>query len=227
MDISKQFSLTDFLAYFFPGAFTITGIYSLILLTPVQTTFNSISLDITTGIAFLAASYVIGIIGSGLSRDTVKLIEKATKYKNMDKTIRSDTFPEEVVKIFQELTGISKKENISWSFNHYLLCRSFVVEKMPAVAQRLERLNDLALFRRNLILPILIWMVAGIGWGTLTVSNGIREWGLLLIILSMVLSLLAVGSTVKRMHITIEREKQYMFLSFIVGYKMGLFDKSK
>jgi hypothetical protein len=70
-------------------------------------------------------------------------------------------------------------------------------------------------------------MLVGVGSGVLTISHGIREWGLLLIILSVVLSFLALRSTVKRMHISYEREVRYMFLGFIAGYKMGLFDKSK
>jgi len=54
MDLSKQFSLTDFLAYFFPGVFAAVGLYLLIRLTPIQTAL--IPPDITTGIVFLTIS---------------------------------------------------------------------------------------------------------------------------------------------------------------------------
>jgi len=67
MDISKQFSFTDFLAYFFPGIISGLGIYFLLILTPAQHLLSKVSLDITTGILFVVFSYVIGVVISGFS----------------------------------------------------------------------------------------------------------------------------------------------------------------
>ncbi len=225
MDISKQFSFTDFIAYFFPGAFAIIGIYFLLLLTPAQTMINNITLDVTTGIAFLTLSYIVGIVSSGFSRDVIKQIERVTKPKDPQAVVSPGLFSGEIINIFRELMGINKEEEIVWSPKHFSLCRAFVVEKMPWVTQRLERLADLALFRRNLVFPLFIWMVAGIGWGIGIVNNGIKEWGIFLIIASVMVSFFAVRTTIKRMYKSEEREVQYMYLSFIAGYKMGLFKR--
>lgn len=50
MDVSKQFSFTDFLAYLFPGIMSIFGIYFLLMLSPAYHLLSQTSLDITTGI---------------------------------------------------------------------------------------------------------------------------------------------------------------------------------
>jgi hypothetical protein len=80
MDISKQFSFTDFLAYLFPGIVSVLGIYFLLLLSPAENLLGKVPLDITTGILFLVISYVVGVIFSGFSSNLVKLIEKLQKY---------------------------------------------------------------------------------------------------------------------------------------------------
>lgn len=161
MDISKQFSFTDFLAYFFPGTLSVLGIYLLVILTPAQYLFRNISFDITTGISFIVISYVVGVVSSGFSSSIVRQIEKWQQYKDVRKIIPFDDFQDDIVKAFQDVFGKTSESKPKWSRNHYYLCRSLVSEKMPAISLRADRQSNLALFRRNLILPLFIWFATG------------------------------------------------------------------
>ena len=227
MDISKQFSLTDFLAYFFPGAFATAGIYCLTQLTPAKIFITISALDITTGISFLIASYIIGVILSSFSFSIVKLVEKFTRYKNPQITLPLDLFPNEILKAFRDVFGIEKEVNFTWTKNHYRLCRSLVVAKIPILAPRIARLDDMALFRRNLIFPLLIWAAVGIGWGIVNFNSGVRDWAIIAIIFSLLFSLLVIKLTIQRMHNSINAETRETLLGFLAGYKTGAFSESK
>jgi hypothetical protein len=227
MDISKQFSFTDFLAYFFPGAFATVGLYFLVLLSPVQRYFESITLDITTGLFFLILSYIIGVICSGLSSGVVKQIERLKHYHDIHSTIPDDIFPEEIINGYKKIMGISTKENIKWTNSHYRMCLSFVAEKMPFLAQRIDRQRNVALFRRNLVFPLIVWAIAGIGWGIWNIFQGSIGWGLTLSIFSLLASVFSIVETVNRMHHGIGVEVRETLSAFLTGCKLGVFNKSK
>ena len=227
MDISKQFSLTDFLAYFFPGAFATVGVYFLAQLTSAKTFFTVSSLDITTGISFLIASYIIGVIFSGLSFGAVKWIEKFTRYKSPQTSLPLDLFPNEIHRAFRDVFGIEKESKFIWTKNHYRLCRSLVISKMPILAPRIARQDDMALFRRNLVFPMFIWSAVGIGWGILNFSQGVRNQGTAVIVFSFLFSFFIIKITIERMHNSINAETRETMLGFLAGYKTGVFDKPK
>ena len=226
MDISKQFSFSDFLAYFFPGAFATLGLYLIFLLSPSQDTFSNFTLDFTTGIAFLILSYIVGVILSGFSSGLVKQIEKLTKYKNPQDVIPDDLFPLEVIQRYKSMMNINKDETFHWTRNHFRLCRSFVFHTMPVVAQKVQRHADLGLFRRNLVVPLIIWGLAGIFWGISNLLQGFASWGSLLIILSALFSWLSINSAITRLHNSNYVETRDVLLGFIVGYNLGLQNKS-
>ncbi|HXQ36189.1 MAG TPA: hypothetical protein VN843_19395 [Anaerolineales bacterium] len=215
MDLSKQFSLTDFLAYFFPGLFAVVGLYLLILLTPIQTAL--IPADITTGIVFLAISYVVGIVLSGFSEWIEKTIERNTR-----QSIPIDGFQDDVVTAFNDIFDKNTSETMQWSQTHFFLCRSLILEKMPAIAQVILRQSSLRQLRRNLLLPIIIWLLAGIAWGTWNTLNGHRLWGFLVVVLSIIVSTVSYLVTVARMRQNEEREVREVLTAFLVGYRTGL-----
>jgi len=228
MDISKQFSFTDFLAYLFPGIMSIFGIYFLLLLTPAQHLLSKVSLDITTGILFLVISYIMGVIFSGFSRNLVDLIEKFTKYEEVRKAIPFDDFRDEIIKAFQDIFEHTPESKSNWSKTHYYLCRSLVFEKMPTTGLRADRQSILALFRRNLVFPIFIWFIAGIAWSISFISNNFFEWGILLIIITILTSFFSITTTIDRLHGGDSRETREVLLGFLAGYKAKIFiDRSK
>jgi hypothetical protein len=229
MDLSKQFSLTDFLAYFFPGLFATIGIYLLLLLTPVQATLVSISADLITGAIFLALSYIMGVILSGFSMTMVDWISRAQKHKNpRGSLLPVEQFQDEVRDAFKDVFGIEKAENKpQWSKMHFYLCRSLILDRIPAVAQRAERQSSLRQLRGNLILPILIWVVDGIGWGIWSINNGILAWGISLVISSVIIGFISLKVTITRMYNNEGREIREVLTGFLAGYRIGVFDKEK
>ena len=229
MDLSKQFSLTDFLAYFFPGLFATIGIYLLLFLTPVQATLASISADLITGAIFLALSYIMGVILSGFSMTIVTWISKAQKRKNPRGSLLAvELFQDDVRETFKDIFGIVKaEEKPQWSKIHFYLCRSLILDRMPAVAQRAERQSSLRQLRGNLILPIFIWVVNGIGWGIRSVNNGTLAWGISLISFSVIIGFISLKATITRMYNNEEREIREILTGFLAGYKVGVFDKEK
>ncbi len=227
MDLSKQFSFTDFLAYFFPGAVAVVGLYLLLLLSPLQEYLVDVPFDITTGLVFLIFSYIIGVILSPFSSRVVRFFEKLSKFKSSQNVIPSDLFPDEITKGFREIMGFAKDEKINWSRSHYRICLMLITEKMPLTAQRIDRQRNIALFRRNLISPLIIWGLTGISWGMWYLNQNIFEWGISLIIGSLLLTAILVGVTISRMHDGEKTETRETLSGFLAGYKLGVFTKPK
>jgi uncharacterized membrane protein len=226
MDISKQFSLTDFLAYFFPGLFATAGIYLALLLTPFQTYLLTSFSNVTVGLIFLALSYVVGILFSGISLNIVEWVERVQKHKNSRGIITVDKFQDDIVKAFKDVFNVSKDSNKpQWSNAHFYLCRALVLEKMPTVGQRIERQSSIRQLRGNLVFPILIWMVIGIGWGIYLLQIKINEWGIALIASSFIIGVLFLRITFSRMHNNEDREVREVLTGFLAGYSAGIFQK--
>jgi hypothetical protein len=229
MDLSKQFSLADFLAYFFPGLFATIGIFLLLLVTPVQSTLASISTDFITGAIFLALSYVVGVIISGFSMNMVNWISRAQNHENpRGSLLPVQEFQDEVSEAFKDIFGKEKaKDKAQWSKTHFYMCRSLILDKMPAVAQRAERQSSLRQLRGNLILPIFIWIMDGIGWGISSIKNGVLPWGVSLVIFSVLLGFITLKITLTRMYNNEVREIREVLTGFLAGYRTGVFDTGK
>jgi hypothetical protein len=202
------------------------GLYFFVLLSPAQTMIENISLDITTGLIFLVFSYIIGVILSSFSSGTVKQINKLTQYKDIHNLMPDDIFPEEIIKAYKEVMGISENKKIHWAKNHYRMCLMFVSEKMPLISQRIERQRNIALMRRNLIFPLIIWTITGIGWGIKTIVQSSMPWGISLISLSILISVFSIRATIIRMHHGEEIEIRETLSGFLMGYKLGIFTRT-
>lgn len=224
MDISKQFSLTDFLAYFFPGLFSTLGLYLLVRLTPLSSSLNALPSDLTSGLIFLALSYILGVIFSGFSMSLTEWMEKIQKHQDVWDTLQPEQFQEELLHAFRDVFNPGKENGIQWSREHFYLCRSLVIEKMPVVAQRAERQSSLRQIRRNLIFPILIWFIVGVAWGLNTINQGKPDWGISLIILSALVSFFTLWATIARMYNNEKREVRRFLIAFLAGYKAGIFE---
>jgi hypothetical protein len=102
-----------------------------------------------------------------------------------------------------------------------------VSEKMPSPAQRVHRQRNVALFRRNLVFPLIIWAVTGVGWGSWNITQGLIWWGVSIIIFSVLTSGISINATVNRMHHGETVEVRETLSAFITGYKLGFFAKAK
>jgi hypothetical protein len=229
MDINKQFSLTDFLAYFFPGLFTTTGLYLFLLLTPLRPSLSDSFSSITAGLVFVAISYVIGILFSGISLNIVERVEKRQKHKDSRASILLEGFDDDVLRAFSDIFEMNKDvKNIRWSKEHFYICRTLVLENMPTVAQRVERQSSLRQLRGNLILPIIVWMLVGIGWGiSLVQFVSSPGWGFTLIVSSLIIGALFLRVTFSRMHNNEDREVREVLTGFLAGYRTGILTKAK
>ncbi len=212
MDISSRFSLADFLAYLFPGIFGTTGLFLLLMLTPLRPSLITFPTDLTAGILFLAFSYIFGVILSGF-------VEIFTK--RMANTIPLSGFEEEVKNAFKVVFGI--KNLNEWTKVHLYLCRSLVFECMPNASQTIQRQSGLRQLRMNMLPSAIIWFAAGIGWGWSMINNGIQQWGIALIIFSPVFLILFFLVTINRMKSNDQRETRETLSAFLAGYKAGLF----
>lgn len=217
MDISSRFSLADFLAYLFPGIFGTMGLYYLLMLTPLRQSLVNFSTDLTTGILFLAFSYIFGVILSGFT----EIFASGFRHKS----IPLSGFEEEIKKAFKAV--FDAKEISEWTRVHYYLCRSIVFEYMPNAFQTIQRQSGLRQLRMNMLPSTIIWFVAGIAWGWDIINNGVRQWGITLIIISSVFWTSFFIVTINRMKSNDQRETRETLSAFLAGYKAGLFDKVK
>ncbi len=212
MDISSRFSLADFLAYLFPGIFGTTGLFLLLMLTPLKSSLITFPTDLTTGILFLAFSYIFGVILSGFT----EIITKRSA-----NNIPLSGFEEEVKKAFQAVFSI--KNLNEWTKVHFYLCRSLVFEYMPNASQTIQRQSGLRQLRTNMLPSAIIWLFAGIGWGWSMINNGLQQWGITLMIFSPILCALFFIVTINRMRSNDQRETRETLSAFLAGYKAGLF----
>jgi hypothetical protein len=198
-------------------------LYLLVRLTPLSSSLNALPSDLTSGLIFLALSYILGVIFSGFSISLAEWVEKIQKHKAAWETLQPEKFQEEILHAFCEVFSPGKENSNQWSREHFYLCRSLVIEKMPAVAQNAERQSSLRQIRRNLIFPILIWLTVGVLWGVNTINAGQPAWGISLILLSTLVFIFTLRATLARMYTNETREVRRFLIAFLAGYKTGIF----
>lgn len=220
MDISSRFSLTDFLAYLFPGILSAVGFYCLLLLASIRVTLENSPKDLTLGVLFLVFSYILGVILSGV----IELIANSFRlfYKP---TIPLLGFEEDLKKAFRDVFHL--KQEIEWARPQFYLCRSVVFEYMPNAVQIIQRQSSLRQLRMNMLPSIFIWMSVGIAWGINMITNGKQSFGFGLILASVLLAILLFAITVDRMRSNDRREQRETYSAFLAGYETGLFKKEK
>jgi hypothetical protein len=224
MDISKQFSFTDFLAYLFPGILGTSGIFLLLMFTPLNNSLSRLSIDLSTGILLLVISYILGVIFSGLAGDLILLFRRLRRKKDLRESLYLTVFPNEVLDAFRHTFQLDEKAQIQWSEEHYSMCRSIVAEFMPETDLDARRQNGLRQLRKNLIIPILIWFAVGILEGIRELGGNARDWGITIIIASSILAFLILKTLMDRMRGNEQREIQRVLLGFLLAHKIGLFD---
>ena len=223
MDISKQFSFTDFLAYLFPGIFGTSGIFLLLMSTPLNKSLSQLSIDLSTGVLLLVISYILGVIFSGLAGDIILLFRRLTRKKDLREGLYLNVFSNALLDAFRDTFKVDEKSQIEWSEEHYSMCRSMVAEFMPETDLDARRQNGLRQLRKNLIVPILIWFAVGILEGIRELGGNARDWGVSIIIASTILAFLALKTLMDRMRGNEQREIQRVLLAFLSAYKIGLF----
>jgi hypothetical protein len=218
VDIGSRFSLVDFLAYLFPGVFGLLGMHILLLLTPAKDSLIRLPIDLTTGVLFLALSYVAGVVMSGFS-------EVLPRMGRLYHSHTSELLPgleNELTRAFQAVFRLRCEGEFEWSRTHFYLCRSIIYERMPCARALIQRQSGLRQLRMNLIVPVLIWLAAGVGWGAWSLLHHLAPWGIMLIIASPVVCLSASMMIVNRMRSNDRREQREVLVAFLSGYKGGM-----
>jgi hypothetical protein len=251
MEVLSLFTVADFLAYLFPGMLSLSGLYVLLLLTPLQH-FLKPPQEIAGGLAFLILSYLtgvlIGTVTDALVRERPKTLRRKQNKGNIQ--IHDDKLKIAVMEAFNDIF-LSQKGTISrktskpavpleWNEYHYYVCRSLVADSLPRAAASGLREGAYRQLRMNLIGSMLIWGVAGTLWGLVLLSqagtsyaiNGInlvitREWSGSLIALSVLLPVFLVSNLLTMMDKHERREVREILTTFLAGYRSGAFDRQE
>ncbi len=224
MDISNRFSLVDFLAYMFPGVVGTLGLYILLLLTPLKDILQHLSADLATGILFLIVSFILGIVFSGFSEMAIKWREPEERSR-IKSSIPLSNFEDDIVSAFGNILKPNQENATQWSKDQFYLCRSLVFEKMPNCTQLIQRQIGLRQLRMNLAFPIIIWFIAGLGWGIHQIRNNDQFWGIILVAVSMSFVIPVFIMIMNRMDSNERREVREVLSAFLAGYRTGIFDK--
>ncbi|HSB01667.1 MAG TPA: hypothetical protein VLE49_13535 [Anaerolineales bacterium] len=228
MDIGNRFSLEDFLAYFFPGVIAASGVYALLLLTPLKSSLALLSADITTGIIFLVLSYIAGILLSGFSEIAFRFYDTRRKAQSQKDAIPlQDDLRRAIIEAYKDIFKISKGVKFEWSKDRFYVCRSLVFETMPSVLPPIQRQSSLRQLRMNLLPSLLIWFGAGLGWGIRELLSNDFLWGITLMVVSAVLFFAVTATTVNRMRSNDWREVREVLTAFLAGYETGAFENKE
>ncbi|MCB9134395.1 MAG: hypothetical protein H6636_03145 [Anaerolineales bacterium] len=251
MEIFNVFSIADFLAYLFPGVLSLSGIYAILLITPLKNFLPSPGVIGLGGwAAFLFLSYITGVLIATVTDTFFRERPKSLRRKQNKGSIQihDEKLKAEVLEAFNETIlspkgGANKKTDRSsapseWNEYCYYVCRSLVTEAMPRAAANGLREGAYRQLRMNLIGSILIWGVAGVLWGlflliqpgSIYIINGnnviiAKGWSGSLVALSISLPIYLVAKLVTMMDKHERREVREILTSFLAGYKTGIFDK--
>jgi hypothetical protein len=248
MEILSVFSVADFLAYLFPGILSLSGIYLLLLATPLQPLIQlpKDSMNIGIWLVLLVISYVVGVLISTvigyLFRERPGALRRKQNKGNIQ--IHDQELKIAVVSAFDDLILSKKvisskktKESAStsnWNEYRYYVCRSLVTEIMPRAGASGIREGAYRQLRMNLIGSVAIWGIVGLVWGlrflTQTYSTGRNTvvdeaWVWMLIISSVVVPIILIRILRIFMDSHEQREVREILTSFLAGYNAGIFDK--
>ncbi|HEV7642426.1 MAG TPA: hypothetical protein VGO50_00665 [Pyrinomonadaceae bacterium] len=154
-EVNFNFSLTDFLAYLFPGAVTLVAITGILCLTPYKYLLYQMPWDnILTSLLLIALAYLVGVIISSLTSnsETEKILNE----------IHPPNFEKEIKEAFEINFKTTECEAKKWTSDHFFAARSLVRERMPACSAAFDRQSSLRQFRRNSIFPVRLLGIAGI-----------------------------------------------------------------
>lgn len=166
----------DFLAYLLPGATALVALVAMLgsladwgpnALSVLQDLSAATAVAIVAPLA-TAFSYVLGVLSSTLYPES---LEKRFKERDPLASIHPPEAEPYVRRAFEEVFG--QGGTWTWSATHFYLARAAVSEFLPATAARAYRQGSLRQFRRNLLIPILLWWLASNVW----LFAGQASWG--------------------------------------------------
>lgn len=238
-----RFSFSDFAAYFFPGSCFLMGLFPLLLLTSARNeTLNFLgNLDFGRSATLLVLAYISGAILSGFSHFLMRLFYKLLAFLRSIKSKESrgdivpglkssdprDTicpclFEAQIQSAFNAVLGL-KCNSQTWSRDHFYLARLLIDQCMPRPALVARRQNSLRIFRENMIVPSLVWILAGFLWSRQLYQSADPRGGTLLLLISVASLLLVPGVLSYRSRRNREREVREIYLALFVGHKLGIF----
>lgn len=227
MEIFNRFSLYEFLAHLFPGIISLTAIYCILLLTPLQEMLLSLDVNFTFSLFFFALSYVVGLVSKSWSRWIMKILlwikrDKEFSYRDI---IPIPTFEAEIKKAFKEVFKFSESEELNWTKEHYYLCRNITSVVIPDVGRKVEQEVSRKRLRTNLFLSIFLWLVTGIIWGIWIILFGSLVWGIVLIVFTLVIFYSILVTNLRRVSKTDKLEVKEVLNAFLAAHKVGMFEK--
>jgi len=216
---SFSFSLSDFLAYVFPGTLLLLAVTALLRLSPFKHLLTEVPLNIVTGLMLAACAYVAGASLSSLMVSVERYLDMIFKFSNPTNSIQLKGFEDEVQKAFDDIFG---KHGV-WSANHFYIARALIREKMPYCAAVIDRQDSLRQIRRNSVLPILFLGLAGVGSGIkVCVEGTFYLWGVGIILISLLSSCWVVKSIIKNgMHSNRRREVREVCSSLLAYHSQA------
>jgi hypothetical protein len=215
MEIGGQFSLEDFLAYFFPGILSTLGIFVILLYSPIKFTELINEFALVIFLILLSISYSVGVLFAGLSEKIFRNADIKGKFPK-----RIEKFENELMKAFRTTFDLGDKE-IIWGPDTYYLCRSLVVEMMPNIGSFIHRQIAIRQLRMNLFIPLVIWIINGFIFGVVAIrqwpeSN--RFWGIILIVFLILFTPVIMKNLKDRMDSNEEREVREVISAFLAGF---------
>jgi len=223
-DQLKSFSMNDFLAFLFPGMLLLFCIFLFLLLTPLSTAIQNLSLGIVTSVIFLAFSYILGVLSSRAIPNIEELIFGGFKKKPDPRSdISLYQFKNDLIKAFKKVFSVENPEEYFRSSTAFYYCRAVLRLKYDRVSYDAEWQNDLYQLRRNSIIPITFLVCDGIAWGINGIQNNQSAWGIALIIISCLIGFFVLFiSLPKAMYANRKREARIIFSTFIVAQRLNL-----
>jgi hypothetical protein len=242
-----RFSFSDFAAYFVPGSCFLMGLFPLLLLTSARhEVLNFLDkLDFGRSVSLLVLAYISGAILSGFSRSLMRFFyapltllrsrrnsgprphnDMVQRFKSHDPrdSICPCLFEGQIHLAFNKVFGL-ECDSPTWSRDHFYLARLLIDQTMPRPAMVARRQNSLRIFRENMIVPSLVWILAGFLWSKQLYQSADPRGGNLLLSIS-VLSLLLVPVVLSyRSRKNREREVREVYLALFVGHKLGIFEE--
>jgi hypothetical protein len=176
-NVLTQFSLTDFLAYLFPGTIGLAALIALSqIIEPAETIKiidpasyvannlpKSVELFVTviTGLFGIAASYVLGIMFSSITflLGIEKIINRLWKARNPYRNGHLTSLHSEIDKVNEYLLNLKSRPNEKDldSGSLFYIYRGVVRAEDIKTTVFAERQSSLRQIRRNLILPLILW----------------------------------------------------------------------
>lgn len=215
---SFKVSLSDFLAYLFPGVIMLLSLAAFLRLSRFKYLLYEIPQTLGTALVLVACAYFAGVAVSSLT------VVFETILKRLIRPVRSlssrvilkgcEGFSGDVEAAFNHTFG----KHGEWSETHFYIARALVHEKMPNCAAIADRQNSLRQIRRNSVLPVLSLGAAGVIAGIqdkATNTGGSSLSGNTLIALSVISSVAVALSCLVGMYENRKREARNVCTSLV------------